>query len=147
MIHFVMCGKMYLIYTENEYYLCQFWGVPCTQGWPSEKWHLGQSKFKLHLPTPYHSVQHYPFWLLKPLYHHNSNKDDNDGDSDGGGGEENDNLTALCCIFRFVEPYMPFLVPWHVHNEKTDDREHRRWQQGARWCTTMGFYHNSRFYI
>jgi hypothetical protein len=42
-------------------------------------------------------------WLLKPLYHHNSNKDD-DG---GGGGEVNDNLTALCCIFRFVEPYMP----------------------------------------
>ena len=61
MIHFVMFGKLYLIYTENEYYICQFWGVPYTQGWPSEKWHLGQSKFMLHPPphTTLYSIIHF----------------------------------------------------------------------------------------
>ena len=58
-----------------------------------------------HPPTRHHFVQHYPFWLSKPLYHHNSNMDDEDDDDDGG--EENDNLTVLCCIFRFVQPYVP----------------------------------------
>jgi hypothetical protein len=44
--------KMYLMYAENEYYHCQFWGVHYTLDWPSEKWHLGQSKLMLNAPLP-----------------------------------------------------------------------------------------------
>ena len=34
--------------------------------------------------------------------------DDDGGDGGcGGGGEKNYNLTALCCIFMYVEPYVP----------------------------------------